>query len=164
MADIVLLRKQHLQCLGFLFLVLISLWGCSATAPGDYDPSGTYHGEVYDMETGKPIEGAVVVVLWDKRPLLAMNGPEYLHKAVEGLTDAEGEFSIDAWRGIDLNPGTYVIRKPRLVIFKPGYAPFPDTHGYTPGRSSEEWSEIYDRLYAKEWVTIDLLPLKRTVS
>ena len=141
-----------------MFLVLISLWGCSATAPGDYDPSGTYHGKVVDAETGESLKGAVVVVVWYKKPAISMNGPQYFHKAVEVLTDTDGNFSVDASRGIDWNPGTYLLKKPSFVIFKPGFAAFAQGHG--PSRSRKEWKEMFDRLHAKERVVVELLKLK----
>ena len=88
----------------------------------------TYHGTVVDAETKAPLEGAVVVVVWHRKPIVTMDGPQYFHKAVEVLTDAEGKFAVDASPGIDWNPFTYVLKEPRIVIFKPGYGPFPVAH------------------------------------
>src|SRR5438552_10149675 len=50
-------------------------WAGSATA--------TYHGTVVDAETGTPLQGASVTVVWVKRPVIAMDGPEYFHEARE---------------------------------------------------------------------------------
>jgi hypothetical protein len=85
----------------------------------------TYHGTVVDAETKAPLEGAVVAVIWHRKPLVTMNGPQYFHRAREVLTDAEGKFAVNAAPGIDWFPFTYVVREPRVVIFKPGYGPFP---------------------------------------
>jgi hypothetical protein len=89
------------------------------------DGGAAYRGTVVDAETKAPLEGAAVVVLWHKKPMITMDGPKYLHKAVEVLTDAKGQFSVDASPGIDWNPFTYVVQEPQLTIFKPGYGPFP---------------------------------------
>ena len=83
---------------------------------------------VVGAERGDPLEGAIVVVAWHKKPIITMDGPQYLHKAVEVLTDAEGKFSIDASPGIDWNLLTYVLKEPSIAIFKPGYGPFPTGH------------------------------------
>ena len=148
------MRKVPMRPLGFLFLVLISLLGCSATAPGQSDTSGSYHGKVVDAETDGPIEGAVVVVLWYKKPAISMNGPQDLHKVVEVLTDAEGKFSVDASRGIDWNPGTYVRKEPWIAIFKPGYGPFPRAH------VSDRSIEQIERSLIKEGAILRLPKLK----
>ena len=76
-----------------------------------------------DAETGKPIEGAVVVVEWHKKPRIAMGGIAYFHNARETLTDADGKFVLDSSPGIDWNPLTY-IQEPRIIVFYPGYRPF----------------------------------------
>jgi len=83
----------------------------------------TYHGQVVDEETGKPLEGAVVVVIWHKKPRVSMDAPEYFHDAKEAITDAQGKFMLDASPAIDWNPFT-VIKQPNVVIFQPGYEPF----------------------------------------
>ncbi len=83
----------------------------------------TYHGTVVDEETGKPLEGAVIVVIWHKKPMISMDAPEYFHDAKETLTDSEGRFRLDASPAIDWNPFT-VINEPNVVIFQPGYEPF----------------------------------------
>ena len=40
---------------------------------------------VVDEETGKLLEGAVVVVIWHKKPMVSMDAPEYFHDAKEAL-------------------------------------------------------------------------------
>ena len=86
-----------------------------------------YHGQVVDAETGKPIEGAVVVVEWHKKPRVAMDGINYFHNARETLTDAEGKFVLDSSPGIDWNPFTYIL-DPGIIAFYPGYQPFTAAH------------------------------------
>jgi hypothetical protein len=87
-----------------------------------------YRGKVVDAETGQPLEGAVFAVVWSKKPRVTMDGPEYFHSATEALTDAKGEFSVDGSPGVDWNPFTYIVNRPSVGIFMPGYAPFPTGH------------------------------------
>jgi hypothetical protein len=87
-----------------------------------------YRGKVVDAETGQPLEGAVFVIVWTKKPLVTMDGPEYFHSATEALTDSKGEFSVDGSPGVDWNPFTYVRNHPSIAIFVPGYGPFPTGH------------------------------------
>ncbi len=101
--------------------------GLLTLAPASYG-GAAYHGTVVDSGTKAPLQGAVVVVVWHRKPIVTMDGPQYFHKAIEALTDAEGNFSVDASPGIDWNPFTYVLKEPRIAIFKPGYGPFPVAH------------------------------------
>ncbi len=101
--------------------------GLHEFAPLSYS-ADAYHGTVVDAETRAPLKGAVVVVVWHRKPIVTMDGPQYFHKAVEVLTDAEGKFSVAASPGIDWNPFTYVLRDPQIAIFKPEYGPFPVAH------------------------------------
>ena len=88
----------------------------------------TYRGKVVEADTGEPLEGAVFVITWHKKPFITMDGPQYFHSAKEGLTDAKGEFSVDGSPTIDWNPFTYIMERPHIAIFKPGYGPFPVAH------------------------------------
>jgi len=111
--------------LRFVIFVVFVLAGCS---PALISGGSDYRGQVVDADTNEPIEGAVVVIVWYKKPAVSMNGPQYFHRAEEALTDSEGRFTLNASSGIDVNPFTYVLRDPRIVIFKPGYGPFPRAH------------------------------------
>lgn len=92
------------------------------------DGADAYHGTVLDAETKAPLEGAVVTVVWHRKPIVTMDGPQYFHRAREVLTDRAGKFSVSASPGIDWNPFTYVVKEPQIVIYKPGYGPFPVAH------------------------------------
>jgi hypothetical protein len=110
------------------FILLLVLLAASLAIAPRADAAEAYHGTVIDAETKKPIEGAVVVVVWYRKPVVSMDGPQYFHNAFEVLTDVEGKFSITADPGIDWNPLTFVLRRPSIAIFKPGYGPFPVAH------------------------------------
>lgn len=113
-----------------LLVVILTLgWGVHALAPSSYGAEA-YRGTVIDAETKAPLEGAVVVVIWYKKPLISMDGPQYFHKATEALTDAEGKFAVDASPGMNWNPFRRVLKDPEIypdiTIFMPGYGPFPE--------------------------------------
>ncbi len=107
------------------FALLLAGLALAPTSEG----ADAYHGTVLDAETKAPLEGAVVTVVWHRKPAVTMDGPQYFHRAREVLTDSAGKFSVSASPGIDWNPLTYVVKEPRIVIYKPGYGPFPVAHG-----------------------------------
>ncbi len=76
---------------------------------------------IVDNDTGQPIEGAVALAQWMEHSWTKRawweGGTEVLVKAKESFSDKEGKIYIeDFW-------GTYIFSKrPRLTIYKPGYA------------------------------------------
>jgi len=126
MAHQAILRERAGIIAALLTLVTVSGgFTCNATHAAD---RSHFHGTVIDADTQQPLEGAVVVVVWYRKPMIHMNGPQYFHKAVEVLTDAQGKFSVLNKPGIDWNPFTFIKNRPDIVIFKPGYGPYPIAH------------------------------------
>ena len=83
----------------------------------------TFHGQVVDATTGETLEGAVIAVIWHRYPYVYLMDPvPVFQKAVEAITDARGNFSVDASYG--WFPFTFDSR--RTVVFKPGYRPIVD--------------------------------------
>ena len=89
-----------------------------------YHSDGPYRGKVVDLETGEPIEGAVVAAEWTLTHRFC--------DAKETVTDKNGEFILPKgscfsfWPFTEMDPA-------RVVVFKPGYL------GYPPlGASPEE--------------------------
>ena len=76
----------------------------------------TIEGKVVDAATGKPIEGALVLVQWTEEHGL---GDLYrtLYKVVETMTDKHGYFTIN---GV-YNP---FVKPPEMIIYKTGYIPW----------------------------------------
>jgi len=70
-------------------------------------------GTVVDAETGKPIEGAVVLVEWTIKKGIGDKHTESV-KVAEVLTDKDGKFDL---------PGCYrpFVESPDLTIYKRGY-------------------------------------------
>src|SRR5262245_61401337 len=75
-----------------------------------------YHGQVVDEETGQPLSGAVVTVIWYTTPVVSMERTRSFLSAQEALTDSDGKFSLLASPAIDWNPFTYVRKPPEVVI------------------------------------------------
>lgn len=85
-----------------------------------------FRGRVIDAETKQPIEGAVVVVLYKKEPMIGgPGGPSpYVFEAKETLTDKNGEFYFPSHRTI-IGPLSRNDRA-EFIFFKPGYKAISD--------------------------------------
>ena len=100
--------------------------------------SATYHGKVIAEETGEPIAGAVVTVIWYHSPIIQMAQTRGYQNAQETVTGNDGSFSLWTWPGISLNPFTYVMTPPDAIIYKAGYAPLSVPTTYDRGYRSYE--------------------------
>jgi len=79
----------------------------------------SYKGKVVDADTGKPIEGAVVLMYWYRGCL--PYGNEEFFDASETLTDNTGMFEI---KGPKVNLNILCrVDNPHFIIFKGGYKP-----------------------------------------
>jgi hypothetical protein len=86
------------------------------------ESAGPWRGQVVDKDTGKPLEGAVVLARWEKRYTSfvgEMGGNEY-YDSEEIVTDAEGRFVIAARQTWTVNPFSEIYG-PEFFIFKSGY-------------------------------------------
>jgi len=84
---------------------------------------GPYRGVVVDDKTGQPLPSAAVIILWQRLDD-QIQGLRRLSGAREVFTNEQGEFVHDV-RSVEgrLPPRTFA---PRIVIFRPGYAPLPN--------------------------------------
>ena len=103
---------------GFLIMCLIMVYliftnGCGFIAWRD----GPYKGRVIDAETGKPIEGVVVLGVWYKElPSPGGTVGSYFN-AQETVTNKNGDFEV---KGLGLQIFSTVSRM-HVLIFKAGY-------------------------------------------
>jgi hypothetical protein len=83
-----------------------------------------FKGRVTDAETKAPIEGAVVVVVYEKHSLISGPGGGYssVIKVKETLTDKKGEFHFSSYTTL-IQPNS-VEDYARFIIYKPGYGNF----------------------------------------
>jgi len=136
----------------FVVLIILGGWNILGTmAFGD-----VYHGTVVDEETGDPLEGASVSVIWYRTPIIQLAGSLYFQNAQETVTDANGKFSLEVSPGIDWSPFTTVVKEQVTVIYKPGYGPF------APGRMPRKFWEYSERVAAfRKGATIKLVKDQR---
>ena len=84
-----------------------------------YHSDGPYKGKVVDLETGEPIEGAVVAGVW----VLEFNFTPFCD-AKETVTDKNGEFVLPKASCFTLWPLAQMGRL-GITVFKPGYLAYP---------------------------------------
>ncbi len=89
-----------------------------------YHSDGPYKGKVIDLETGEPIEGAVVAAEWTLTHRFC--------DAKETVTNKNGEFVLPKGSCFSFWPFTQM-DPAHVVVFKPGYLGYPP-----PGASPEE--------------------------
>lgn len=151
------MRWQLQLLLFFLFFLTFAAWSSSSLA------AGPWTAQVVDAETGKPLEGVVVLAYWLKYTSTAagLAGAEF-YDAEEVVTGLDGHFVIQARWTFTLLPWTH-IRGPELVIFKPGYGQW-SFQGYQDwpkdayehsARVQKAWEQ-----FTGEGVVIELPPLK----
>ena len=79
-----------------------------------------FKGKVIDADTGEPIEGVVVMLIWYRDHAFSM--AEYFQSR-ETLTDKAGMFYLKGRNKINFNPLTRV-GEPFLIVYKGGYKSF----------------------------------------
>jgi hypothetical protein len=132
----------------FLFL---SVLGCGTFHP--LFAAEPYKGRVIDAETKQPLEGAVVLAIWEtKTPGVAGYGYSYLDSE-EVLTDENGRFVVG--RHPHRSLALLWVAGPRLEIFYPGYGFYPRFH-FSPRGSTREHIEMME----KQEMTFELPRLK----
>jgi hypothetical protein len=96
-------------------LLLGSLATC-ATAQAR-EKWGPFRGQFVDAETGEPIPGAVVLVVWWKEEGL-FHSQRRFYDAREGVSDAQGRFEVPR-----LSPPffSFSIQPRQMLFFAPGY-------------------------------------------
>jgi hypothetical protein len=90
--------------------------GCVAHRSG-------FAGTVVDLETGRPIEGAIVVAHWHMRLGMPGKTDGGVLRLMETVTDENGKFGFPSWMSFYLPDRGFADdhRNPELLIFKPSY-------------------------------------------
>jgi hypothetical protein len=111
---------------GILLGLLVLTWCSVAVAqtaqplkPHLDGPGGPYRGRVLDAETGKPLAGVVVVAVWRRDRIMPFHSRSEHYAAREALTNADGEFVIDA-DDVERNAPKRTWH-PFFTIFLPGF-------------------------------------------
>ena len=112
---------------------------------------GPYEGRVIDGDTGKPIEGVVVLGVWNREEPNVAGVTTTFYDATEVVTDKNGEFKI---QGLGLKIFSLVAPMD-FVIFKAGY----ENIGYAP------WESLKVDKFAKEKIKWEgkkaIFPIKK---
>jgi len=103
-----------------------------------------YRGRIIDAETKKPIEGAVVVAIYQKYPIISgpAGGSTSIIHIKEALTDEKGEFHIPSYTTL-IGPNS-IEDDTDFIIYKPGHGRYPSHRARPPHVVSPE------KLFTKE--------------
>lgn len=147
-------------------LVIVALWTSTAFASSAslYYSDGPWMGKVIDTETKEPIEGAVVLAVWQKVYASPTGRNHYFFDAIEVLTGSDGKFFIPKFNAVNFLPIIRSIEGPDFTIFKPGYTSFPGPaynyfHKYFPYSPLRVDIKTLRELL-KKGVTVEVLRLK----
>jgi hypothetical protein len=101
-----------LNRVALLLSVLLVTGGCR----GGAEQWGPFRGQVVDAETGQPISGAHVMVLWVREPP-SLHIAERFYDAQETVADANGRFELPR----EIRLLTVFVRGPEVAVFAPAY-------------------------------------------
>jgi hypothetical protein len=144
-------KRTAIRGIAILSLVLV-IAGCA----------GPWKGKILDVETKEPLEGAVVLAVWERVYRTPAGANSYFYEAKETVTDKAGEFEIPSYTPINLLPLITYMRGPDFTIFKPGYGSLNSLAlgGYLTGeKSGEQILEMRGRKYRFFHGAIELPPL-----
>ena len=109
-------RKSRIQWFVVAALTVTLLLSAEGSAVERWGP---FRGQLVDVETGKPIAGAAILVVWWEAIFSPVGHPtRKFYDAREAVTDAEGRFevprlSVPFWK-LGIQPG-------QVIYFAPGY-------------------------------------------
>lgn len=124
--------------------------------------AGPWKGKIIDSETKEPLEGAVVLAVWDRAYRTPAGDNTYFYNAKEALTDKDGNFEIHSYTPLNLLPLISYIDEPEFTIFKPGYGNLQMALGkYLTGETSrKEEMELNGKIYRLAPGIVELPKLK----
>ena len=123
-------------------LVVLALAGATAWLMRPAPLSGPWRAQIVDAETGQPLEGVIVLALWDKRSFGWPHPDRNYHDIDEVVSDKDGRVVIPARDTSSRHPFEKIIG-PLVTVFKPGYG---DWHFQsTPGGSIKASWERFAR-------------------
>lgn len=149
--------RKGVEAISLIILFLLAGWVSPAIA------DGPWQAQVVDAETKQPLEGVVVLAVWDKHMRgFGVHGDLGYGESEEVLTDKDGRFTIAARSSFTLNPFVY-LKDPEFLIFKSGYgrAVWPEY------KNAEQWPKekreqlnSYARLFQLDGIVIEMSRLR----
>jgi hypothetical protein len=113
-------RRYTIAALALAVVILAVLaWPAGAAGP--------WKGQIVDAETGAPLEGVVVLALWDKKTVAWPHPDREFYDVDELVSDRDGRFVIPA-RDLSKNNPLQAIVGPIVRMFKPGYGAWDFRH------------------------------------
>jgi hypothetical protein len=113
--------KAIIILLIFSITIFVCALGCQANQWVYFHDKGI-RGHVVEADTNKPIEGAIVVTMWQLSQIGSQGFGGYA-KVIETETDKEGKFIIPAWKAFKPLTSNSIMHDsaPKVIIYKPGY-------------------------------------------
>jgi hypothetical protein len=146
---------KKLTVSGLLLLLCISC--------GSALEAGPWKGKIMDVETKEPLEGTVVLAVWERVYRTPYGANSYFYEAKEVVTNKAGEFEILSYTPINFLPIISYMRGPSFTIFKPSYGNVDNMSigGYFTGEVQKEQNfELSGRRYRYALGVIELPRLK----
>ena len=140
------LRKRYWLTAVVVLVVVVALGWWFRPLP----LSGPWRAQIVDAETGQPIEGVIVLAVWDKRTFAWPHADRHYHDSEEVVSDKDGRVEIAARVVTSRHPFEAYIG-PHLTVFKAGYRdwrfqgppPSPGEDSSVARRRSEERRERF---------------------
>lgn len=129
----------HILKLMICFFIIFTLASCGV------HQYGPFIGKVVDAENKEPIEGAAVHISFYTKTGTLAGATSHYAGSVECLTDTEGEFNL-SYQAHKTKLFSVWDNHPSIIVFKPGYGPYPHHHG-TNMFPRNEYSSIEKDLY-----------------
>lgn len=159
-------NRKSLKTIIVLLIFLVTTLALAANCQGNqwvYFHDEEIRGYVVEADTNKPIEGAIVVSMWQLSQILSQGFGGYA-KVIETKTDKEGKFTIPAWKTFKPLTVNSVMHDlaPKIIIYKPGYKIY-----WSHKKAREGFPEYYllltpeEMKKAKEANSINPAKLKR---
>ena len=106
--------------MGLSTALVLGSGGCTSGELAFWD---FYRGQVVDAATGNPLEGVLVVFVWERHAYSEVRKriTTEVHAATEVLTDADGHFEVSAASETTFRPSVVEVRRTDPIFFKPGY-------------------------------------------
>ncbi len=135
------MRKRHWVTALLVLILAVTLGWWFRPLP----LSGPWRAQIVDAETGQPLEGVIVLAIWDKRTFAWPHPARRYHDSEEVVSDKDGRVEIAARVVTSRHPLELYIG-PLLTIFKPGYGRW-QFRG-TPTASDEDLAIVRQRAEA----------------
>lgn len=123
------------KCCNWLLGLLLTLGLPGCAAVDVYNMQGM-EGTVVDKATGEPLEGVMIVEVWEAGGGFEGHTVDYLPLR-ETETDSNGRYEFPARGTRHIEGGFLKASTPRLIYFKPGYTFISKRNRYHPDRRFE---------------------------